>query len=62
MKRTKNSKALKDKCTGCGHRLSQHRTYARGTNRHGCHLVCIVDGCRFWNECREPTRKKGQAA
>jgi hypothetical protein len=42
-------------CQGCGHRLNQHREYAKGiTNRHGCRLVCIVDNCQLWQECREP--------
>jgi len=40
-------------CTGCGHRLDKHRTYANnGANRHGCRLVCIVDGCGLWNQCQ----------
>jgi hypothetical protein len=44
---------MKDqKCTGCGHKLSQHREYARGgVNRHGCRLVCIAEGCMRWTEC-----------
>ncbi len=41
------------KCRGCGHKLSQHTVYANGrTNRHGSRLVCTVDGCREWSECR----------
>lgn len=51
------------KCLGCGHRLDQHRLYAHGgKNRHGCDRVCIVDGCRFWNDCRFAARVALQRA
>jgi hypothetical protein len=39
------------KCDGCGHRLTKHRHYARGVNRHGSRLVCTVDGCQHWRDC-----------
>jgi hypothetical protein len=46
------------RCRGCGHRLDRHREYARaGKNRHGCPLVCIVEGCLRWTECRIGARK-----
>ena len=47
------TKANTEKCAGCGHRLDRHRVYAKGgRNRHGCELVCTVDGCQFWRECQ----------
>ena len=42
----------KPTCQGCGHAIVKHRRYARGVNRHGSPWVCIVDGCRHWQECR----------
>ena len=46
-------------CAGCGHLLSKHREYAEGgRNRHGCSLVCTVDGCRFWGDCRLPPKTR----
>jgi hypothetical protein len=42
------------RCAGCGHALSRHRTYANGgRNRHGATLVCTGDNCA-WTECRDP--------
>lgn len=44
----------REKCRGCGHRLSRHTRYADGgKNRHGATIVCVVDNCH-WTECREP--------
>jgi len=40
-------------CAGCGHKLSRHTEYARrGKNRHGSRLVCTVDKCKNWDQCR----------
>jgi len=48
------TRPVKDaKCAGCGHRLDRHRPYTNGGhNRHGCTLVCTVDNCQLWRECR----------
>ena len=45
------------KCVGCGHPLGKHRHYIRGErNRHGSTLVCSVDNCGGWTECRDTAR------
>ena len=49
--KSKPQKQASPRCTGCGHRLRQHRRHTHGTNRHGSRWVCTVDNCR-WTECR----------
>jgi len=48
-----NLRAKSSCCRGCGHPLKKHRLYTgMGVNRHGSRLVCIVDNCQLWKDCR----------